>query len=121
MDTISLIITALLGLAMLYFITMMAVRIGNNVVTGKRYRDSLGTEVERLRLGRMLGVLGISVDRYTHQQSMVEIRQQMNACSNCPNTASCDDQLSKGYVDTDEMDYCDNADTLRELNKQEAQ
>ena len=115
MDSTSLLIAGLLAASLTYFIAMMFFRIRGNVTTGLRYREAIAAELERLRMAKMLSVLGINLDQYTHQNRVLDIRQQMANCAACPNTGTCDEQIAHGTVDIDNMDYCENADVMKTM------
>ncbi len=63
----------------------------------------------------MLSALGVDVDAYLHSERIVDIHEQMKRCSDCAQTAECDEKLSSGAVDPDGIAFCDNEESLREM------
>jgi len=121
MNPTTLIITTVLGLALGYFIVRLMLRIRNNVVIGRTYRQALRTEISSLRLDRMLAALGINRELYLHQQNTRDIHQQIQRCRDCDNTDLCDEKLCAQTIDQDNIDYCNNAESLKTMiNKQKA-
>lgn len=120
MNLVAMIITAILGLALGYFIVRLTTRIRNNVIIGKTYRQALQAELSGLRLDRMLAALGIDRDRYLHRQNTQETHQQIQRCRDCDNTDICDEKLFAQGVDINNIDYCNNAEALKTIvNKQD--
>ena len=115
MDIITIVIAGLLAVMTLAFTLLLISAIVFNLNAGKKYRKSLAHSVNQLRLTRMLGALGIDVDTYLHTKRNVDIQQQMDRCSACDNTEKCDDQLTKGTLDANDISFCNNEQSLQEI------
>lgn len=115
MDIFTLIFGGLLGIAMLYLVMRLSYIIYVNVITGIKFRSALARKLHQLRLNRMLTALGIDLNIYLHHEQIVDIENQMSKCSACGNTEICDDQLASGQVNTDNIDYCNNEESLKEI------
>jgi hypothetical protein len=113
------IITAL-GIALGYFIVRLMLRIGNNVIVGRTYRQALRAELSSLRLGRMLSALGINRELYLHQQKTRDIHQHMQRCRECDNSDVCDEQLCEKNIDVNDINYCNNAEPLKSIVAKQA-
>lgn len=121
MNVFSLIVAGLLVVLTLFFAFMLTSAIVFNLKAGQRYRKSLATRVQQLRLSRMLTSLGIDVDRYLHSERIVDIEQQMQRCSACENTDTCDDQLTQGDIDVAEIGFCNNEQSLQDMAQRNRQ
>ncbi len=119
MGTLTFIVIAILALALGYFIILLLIRIRNNVITGQSYRQALQAEIATLRMDRMMAALGINRQRYLHQQRTLDIHQHMQSCRECKNTDTCDHQLATKMVDKNTIDYCNNAESLRNVIDQQ--
>jgi len=115
MDIVSIIIGGFLALFLLYVIVRMSYVIMRNVIVGMQFRKQLASKVEALRLNRMLAALGIDVSSYLHSERVLDIEEHVDRCSACQNTDTCDDQLAKGTVQVDNIDYCNNEKSLQQI------
>lgn len=115
MDFFTLIAGTLLGAAIAYVIVRLAVVIAFNVRTGILYRQRLARKINDLRLSRMLAALGIDINRYLHNERVIDITDQMNRCVACENTRTCDEDMLKGKISADDIDYCNNEQTLKDI------
>jgi hypothetical protein len=115
MDIFTLIIGGALALFVLYVIMRMSYVIMRNVVVSMEFRKSLARKVNDLRLNRMLEALGIDVNSYLHSERILDIEEQIDKCSSCQNTETCDDQLAKGSITADSIDYCNNEQSLHQI------
>lgn len=115
MDIFTLIAGTLLVAAIAYVILRLAVVIAFNVKTGMLYRQKLARKINDLRLNRMLTALGIDINVYLHNERVIDITEQMNRCVSCENTQSCDEDMLKGTITVDDIDYCNNEKVLREM------
>ena len=115
MDIFTLIIGGALALFVLYVIMRMSYVIMRNVIVSMEFRKSLARKVNELRLNRMLEALGIDVNSYLHSERIVDIEEQIDKCSTCQNTETCDDQLAKGSITADSIDYCNNEQSLHQI------
>ncbi len=111
-----------LGYAVLLLLTLGLVllfpfSIWKNLETGRAYRKKLALGLEKVRLGKMLKSLGLDTDRYLHQESVVDIHQQITKCSECKTTDQCDSH-SQPTVTT--IEYCPNQAALKALSATEA-
>jgi len=120
MNLFSLIVAGLLTVLTLAFIVMLASAIGFNLKTGTRFRRSLATRVDQLRLGKMLSALGIDINRYLHTQRIVDIENHMERCSACENTDNCDEQLATGDTTATNIDFCNNEKSLQDIVRKKA-
>ncbi|MBW2451709.1 MAG: hypothetical protein JRF07_05045 [Deltaproteobacteria bacterium] len=121
MDIISIAIGGLLAVLTLVFILLLILAIVFNLNAGRKYRESLANSVNQLRLSKMLNALGIDIDTYLHSERIVDIQQHMDRCSACDNIEKCDDQLSKGALDADELSFCNNEQSLQEIARKNTQ
>lgn len=62
------IVTTALGLALGYFVVRLMLRIRNNVIIGRTYRQALRAELSSLRLDRMLTALSLNRELYLHSK-----------------------------------------------------
>lgn len=115
MNLFSLIATGLLGLLMAAFAGLLFTAIVFNLNAGRKYRQALARDIDKLRLSRMLAALGIDVSSYLHRERIVDIQQQMGRCSDCARTAECDERLADGKVDAAEIGFCDNEQSLQQI------
>jgi hypothetical protein len=120
MNTLSLIATALLGLLMAAFAGLLFAAIVFNLNAGKKYRQTLARDIDKLRLSRMLAALGIDVSSYLHSERIVDIEQQMGRCSACTRTADCDEQLAGGAIEADAIGFCNNEQSLQKVVERDA-
>ncbi len=113
------IVTTALGLALGYFIVRLMLRIRNNVIIGRTYRQALRAELSSLRLDRMLAALGINRELYLHQQKTRDIHQHIQRCRDCDHNDICDEKLHEKSVDANDIDYCNNAEQLKNIIAQQ--
>ena len=78
------------------------------------YRAQLQHTVQELRLGAMLRVLGISLERYTRQAPVRDIERHIRACAACVDLKRCGACLRSGKPVPD-MSFCPNQTALRAL------
>ena len=115
MNLVSLIATGLFGLLMAAFAGLLFAAIVFNLNVGRKYRETLARDIDKLRLSRMLTALGIDVTSYLHSERIVDIQQQMGRCSDCGRTAECDDRLAHGEVDAADIGFCNNEQSLHKI------
>jgi hypothetical protein len=115
MDILTIIVGGILGLFVLYVIMRMSYVIMRNVIVGMEFRKRLAQQVNALRLNKMLAALGIDVNSYLHKERVIDIEEQINKCSSCQNTETCDDQLAKGTITAGNIDYCNNEEALQHI------
>ena len=121
MNFLSVTLAGLLTLLTLTFAVLLVSAIIFNVNAGRKYRKSLAAKVDQLRLSKMLTALGIDVTAYLHSESMVDIHRHMSRCSACENTAICDDNLASGEIDSADIGFCNNEQSLQEMVRKSAQ
>lgn len=123
MDDFSVIIVIFLGLLITIFAATLLLSIIYNVSAGVKYREPLTKRLHSLRLSKMLSALGINTSEYLNRVNVVTIHEQMNRCTDCDNTEKCDDNLSNEEIDINEIEFCDNESSLKDLvsNKNVAQ
>jgi len=117
MNLLSIIVAGLLGLLTLVFSIMLVAAIVFNLKAGRRYRQSLATRMQQLRLHRMLSALGIDVNSYLHSQRTVDIKKHMESCSACENTGTCDERLAQGEIKVSDIDFCNNERALQDIER----
>jgi hypothetical protein len=115
MDIFTVIIGSILALFVLYVIMRMSYVIMRNVITGMEFRKKLAGKVNALRLNKMLAALGIDINSYLHSERVIDIEEQIDRCSACENTETCDDQLARGTIQADNIDYCKNEESLQHI------
>ena len=120
MNLLSLIVGGLLTVLTLTFAVMLVSAIVFNLKAGKKYRNSLATRIDQLRLSKMLSAVGIDVNSYLHTQNIVDIQKHMDLCAACENTDTCDEQLADGHVKVDDIVFCNNEKPLREIAQNKA-
>jgi hypothetical protein len=106
---------SVLILTLVSFIVLLAVAIVFNFHAGMKYRTALAERLNTLRLGRMLGALGIDIDAYLARERVVDIHRQMQRCSECNNIAPCDAGLADGTLQPDNIEFCNNEQALQEM------
>jgi len=117
MNTLTIIAMALLALVLLFFSVLLPLAIVFNLRAGERYRQGLAERIDRLRLGRMLAALGIDVNVYLSSERGLDIRDHIERCSACENTAECDDRLARNDVAPDSIGFCNNEASLRKISE----
>jgi hypothetical protein len=115
MDIFSVIVGGILALFMLYVLLRMSYVIMRNVIVGMEFRKNLARQLNALRLNKMLNALGIDINRYLHNERIIDIEEQIGKCAACENTETCDDQLGKGAVQASNIDYCNNEKSLQQI------
>ena len=115
MDIFTLIIGSILALFVLYVIMRMSYVIMRNVIVGMEFRKSLARKVNALRLNKMLAALGIDINNYLHSERVIDIEEHIDRCAACQNTETCDDQLAKGTIQANNIDYCNNEESLQHI------
>ena len=115
MEILSYIAYAVLGIALLAFVVLLPLAIVFNMKAGLKYREAIAARVDQLRLSRMLAALGVNVSAYVHHGRITDIAAQMRRCTACGNTETCDEKLATGDVSVDNIGYCENEQSLKEL------
>ena len=115
MDVFTLIAGSALVAFTLYVGLRLAYVIYINVKNGMLFRSLLSKKVGSLRLGKMLTALGINVDKYLHEEKVLNIENQIERCTQCENTDACDDNLDNGTISIDSIDYCNNESDLKSM------
>lgn len=120
MEFLSIIVLGLMIALLIAISILIPAMIVFNIKAGEKYRENLAEQLSQLRINRMLGALGIDVNRYLHQQHVHEIHQHMNRCESCENTDQCDQELNNNQVDPANIAYCNNDEALNKIvSKQE--
>ena len=122
MDIFTIIVGSLLAALFTYFIVRFVLTIGNNLVKGRSFHDSLENSFDDLRLSKMLQRLGIDKYRYIRVNRVVDIERHMDNCSRCENTATCDERLAaaangNARIDVDNIDFCNNEEELKTIEQ----
>lgn len=120
MDTMTMIVGGALVLLVTGFTLRLSYTILTNLINGRKFHHKLEQEFNRLRLSNMLTALGISKKDYIYQNSVKDINQQMQSCSDCSNTVECDEKLADSKVDITEIEFCNNEADLKQLKRQQA-
>ena len=115
MDIFTVVIGSLLALFVLYVIMRMSYVIMRNVIVGMEFRKNLAKKIDALRLNKMLAALGIDIYSYLHSERVIDIEDQIDKCSSCQNTETCDDQFAKGSIQASNIDYCNNEKSLQQI------
>ena len=115
MDVFTLIAGSALVAFTLYVGLRLAYVIYANVKNGMLFRTLLAKRVGNLRLGKMLTALGINVDKYLHEEKVLDIEAQIERCTACENTDTCDDNLQNDAISIDTIDYCNNESDLKSM------
>ncbi|MBT8120603.1 MAG: hypothetical protein KJN89_12900 [Gammaproteobacteria bacterium] len=102
------------------FTLRLSYTILTNLINGRKFHHKLEQEFSRLRLSNMLAALGISKKDYIYQNSVKDINQQMQNCSDCSNTDECDEKLADSKIDITDIEFCNNEADLKELKRQQA-
>lgn len=111
----TLIVGSVLTAFVLYVVVRLIYVIFVNVRNGMLFRTMLAEKVNSLRLSRMLAALGIDVGKYLHEEQVLDIEHQIDRCTSCENTETCDDQLQQGTVETSNIGYCNNESDLKSM------
>lgn len=82
---------------------------------GRKYRQALAVKVAQFRLNKMLVALGVDTNAYIHDEHVADIHNHMKRREECRNTEECDDTLSKDKIEPDEIDFCNNEQSLQKL------
>ncbi len=115
MDAFSVVVIVFLGLLVFVFSISLFITIIFNMKAGIKYREPLANKLHTLRLSKMLSALGINTTEYLHTVSVATINEQMTRCADCANTDECDDNLSTNNVDINEIDFCNNEASLKDM------
>jgi len=117
-DILSLIITALLVVLMLYLLVRLPLAILGNLRAGHRFREGLAQALDELRLARMLKYLGIDSAAYLHKEKALDIQNHMDRCDNCDAKSRCDEALTETATpDVESLGFCANIDDLKEMRE----
>lgn len=114
-EVVTLISVAVLAILLALFVLLLPIAIVFNFRAGLKYREALAGKIEKLRLGRMLVALGIDIDEYVSTERGVDIYQHMNRCKACTNTEECDDRLGSDDIDSSNIKFCNNEESLQEI------
>jgi hypothetical protein len=120
MNFISLAVAGLMILLTLVFAGLLMTAIVFNLKAGRKYRQSLAARVDQLRLSKMLTALGIDVASYLHSEPVVKIYTQIERCSACQNTETCDEKLSRGVIEAEDIGFCNNEQSLQGMVRKNA-
>ncbi len=112
---ITLLATILLLLLVAVFAIWLPVAIVFNVRAGMAYREKLAGKIEKMRLGKMLAALGVDIDAYISNERGVDIHDHVTRCKQCSNTSECDERISQGDINADEIAFCNNEQSLHKL------
>ena len=115
MDIISFIIAILLGILVTLVIVLLFTAIIFNMKRGRKYRQALAKQVAQLRLNKMLIALGIDTNAYLHNQNVADIHKHMERCEACENLEECDDALANDNINPDEIEFCNNEQSLQKI------
>lgn len=115
MGVFSVIVIILLVILILAFTISLFLTIIFNVRVGITYREPLAKKLHSLRLSKMLTALGINVNEYLHTVNVATINQQIDRCTDCASTKECDDNLSNNSIAINEIDYCNNESSLKDM------
>jgi len=88
-----------------------------NVRAGMAYRERLAGKIEKMRLGKMLAALGVDIDAYISNERGVDIHDHVVRCNQCTNTNECDERISQGNINADDIAFCNNEQSLHQLTR----
>jgi len=108
-----------LGIVFLVLALFFVILISKNMKQGKVVRQRLAQRVESLRMSKMLRALGLDLTQYLYTVPITKINDSMKKCEHCPTTDICDDNLQKGHLETDEIDFCPNHECLGKFKQME--
>ncbi len=117
-NLVSVVAIVLLGLLLLVFTVLLPLSVVFNTRSGMNYRRVLARQLGKLRLGKMLKALGIDTNRYLSTEYVANIHKQMERCTACTNTEKCDTRLAEGDVTAEQIDFCNNEESLQKIDKQ---
>lgn len=115
MNILYFILAFLLILLVTVFAVLLFSTIVFNMKVGARYRARLAQQLGSLRLSKMLTALGIDTNTYLHSQRVVDINNHMERCLQCDNTDQCDDNIESDTVNTENIKYCSNESSLKDI------
>jgi len=121
MEYTSIAAVVIYALLFAFMAIVIPVAIVFNIKAGAKYREKLALQLKQLRIGNMLNALGIDITRYLHQERIHEINTQMSRCSECKNTDQCDEELSSGNIDPENIRYCNNEQDLQRIAAKQKQ
>ena len=114
---ITLLASILLLLLVAVFTLWLPAAIVFNVRAGVAYREKLAGKIEKMRLGKMLAALGVDIDAYTSNERGVDIHDHVTRCNQCINTGECDERISQGDINADDIAFCNNEHSLHKLTR----
>lgn len=118
MDIISIAITVVLAVLMLWLAIRLPYAIARNLRDGFKFRRSLAHSLDDLRLSRMLTFLGIAKNDYLHRTPALDVKHHMTRCDACDSKDTCDETLEKDPTDeSTDLGFCANIDDLKEIRK----
>jgi len=118
---ISLLTATLLSLLLATFAILLMVAIVFNFQAGVKYRKALAEQLYTFRLAKMLVALGIDIDEYLSTERIVDIHSQMTRCGACENTVECDERLARDNIQPDDIDFCNNEQSLQKMARSHEQ
>lgn len=113
--TVSVLSAIMLSLLLVTFTILLMVAIVFNFKAGMKYRRALAEQLNNFRLARMLTALGIDIDEYLSTERVVDIHRHMERCGACTNVGECDERLAGGNLAADEIEFCNNEESLRKI------
>lgn len=118
---LSIIPATVLVLMLAAFLVLLPVAIVFNYRAGMKYRAALAQQLNALRLGRMLGALGIDIESYIASERVVDIHQHIKRCGECSNLGPCDEGLADGSLTPDTIGFCNNEQSLQGIVRRTAE
>jgi hypothetical protein len=106
MEIISLILLAVLALAMALISVFFVVLFRKNMQQGREFRKNLAQSLQQLRMSKVLIALGLDTNVYLHKVSVHNIKQQMSKCENCATSGSCDEKLAQKSIQPSDIEFC---------------
>jgi hypothetical protein len=114
---ITLLATIMLILLVAVFTIWLPAAIVFNVRAGMAYREKLAGKLEKMRLGKMLAALGVDIDAYISNERGVDIHDHVTRCNQCASTSECDERISRGDINADDIAFCNNEQSLQKLTR----
>ncbi len=104
--------------ALLFGGTLFVIRlIEKNDQEGSQFREKLRTQINSLRLSKMLKHRGIEFHRYLFGERTVDIETNIENCRQCTELKVCD-QVLDGTLNSKDFSFCPNCHYLTSITEQ---
>jgi len=102
-------------LLLISVVVVLPIAIVFHVKAGIGYRKKLARRIHQLRLGKMLTALGIDTGDYIQTENLHDLKEQLEKCGTCENTAECDEKTAAGDISPENIEYCRNEKSWQKL------